>query len=100
MTKKVWYRSTLGTKIEDKGTLTVANGAIDFAGKKGTASGPIRSVRMRPNGFTNWVHAQYEAEGELRDAYFVCSALLGWGGVLGANKQLAEAMKAEISPQT
>jgi hypothetical protein len=96
MRKKVWYRSSEGTKIEDRGTLTVGDGAIDFAGKKGTASGPVRSVRIRPTGFTNWVHTQYEADGELRDAYFVSSALLGWSGILGANKRLAEAIEAEI----
>lgn len=100
MTKKVWYRSSEGSKIEDRGTLTVADGSIDFAGKKGSASGPIRSVRIRPTGFTNWVHAQYEADGELRDAYFVCSAMLGWGGILGANKKLAAAMEAsQLAPQ-
>jgi hypothetical protein len=100
MTKKVWYRSSEGSKIEDRGTLTIADGTIEFAGKKGSASGPIRAARKRPSGFTNWVLIQYEAEGELRDAYFVCSQMLGWVGILGANRQLLEAAEAETPAQT
>lgn len=99
MTKKVWYRSSEGSKIEDRGTLTVADGAIDFSGRKGGASGTLRAVRIRPGGFTNWVHVQYEADGELRDAHFVCSAMLGWSGVLGANRKLAAVVEAEIRGQ-
>lgn len=99
MTNKVWYRSSEGSKIEDRGTLTIADGAIQFAGKKGTAAGPIRAARKRPSGFTNWVLIQYEADGELRDAYFVCSQMLGWVGIFGANKKLLEAAEAEISVQ-
>ncbi len=99
MKKKVWYRSSEGSKIEDRGTLAIADGAIEFAGRKGTVSGPIRAARKRPSGFTNWVLVQYEADGELRDAYFVCSQMLGWVGVLGANKRLLEAAEADISPQ-
>lgn len=99
MTKKVWYRSSEGTKIEDRGTLTVGGGTIEFAGKKGGVSGTIRTVRIRPTGFTNWVHVTYEDGGEERDAYFVGSAMLGWSGVLGANKKLKEAIEAEIPGQ-
>jgi hypothetical protein len=100
MTKKVWYRSTEGSKIEDRGTLTVGGGTIEFAGKKGSVSGTIRAVRIRPTGFTNWVHVTYDdGSGGERDAYFVSSALLGWSGVLGANKKLKAAIEAEIPAQ-
>jgi hypothetical protein len=97
MTKKVWYRSKEGSKIEDRGTVTIADGRIEFAGRKGTIGGPIRAARKRPSGFTNWVLVQYESDGELRDAYLVCSQLLGWVGVLGANKELLAAAEAEIA---
>lgn len=97
MTEKVWYRSTEGSGIEDRGTLTVGGGAIEFAGRKGTVGGPLRAVRTRPHGFTNWVVVTYEDRGERRDAYFVCSQLLGWIGILGANKKLQAAVEAEIS---
>ena len=96
MTKKVWYRSTEGSKIEDRGTLSIGGGEIAFGGRKGSAGGPVRAVRTRPQGFTNWVHVTYEEGGEQRDAYFVCSQLLGWVGVLGANGKLKEAIEAEI----
>jgi hypothetical protein len=99
MTKRVWYRSQEGSKIEDRGRLTIADGAIEFVGKKGTLSGPIRAARKRPSGFTNWVLIEYEGEGESREAYFVCNQMLGWVGVLGANKELLQAAEAGISPQ-
>lgn len=99
MTERVWFRSTEGSKIEDRGTLTIAEGAFRFEGRKGTASGPIRSARKRPVGFTNWVLIQYDEDGEQRDAYFVCSRLLGWIGILGANRRLLEAAEAEIRPR-
>jgi hypothetical protein len=99
MTKKVWYRSTEGSKIEDRGTLTIGGGTIEFAGRKGSAGGTIRAVRTRPTGFTNWVHVTYEDGGGQHDAYFVSSALLGWSGMLGANKKLKEAIEAEIPAQ-
>lgn len=99
MTRKVWYRSTQGSKIEDRGTLTVGDGRIEFAGRKGSAAGPVLAVRTRPHGFTNWVHVTYEEGGERRDAYFVCSQLLGWVGVLGANAKLREAIESEIPAQ-
>lgn len=97
MTKKVWYRSSIGTKIEDKGALTVANGAIDFTGKKGTVSGRIQSAKTRSVGFSNWIQVHYQADGEVKEAYFLISAMLGWGGILGANKQLTQALQAEAA---
>jgi hypothetical protein len=95
VTKKVWYRATAGSRIEDRGTLTVAGGTIEFVGKKGTVSGRVQSAAIKPVGFNNWVQVKYQdAEGS-KDAYFVVSAMLGWSGILGANKQLAEALQAE-----
>lgn len=97
MTKRVWYRSTEGGGIEDRGSLTVGGGAIEFSGKKETiVAGPVRAVRSRPHGFTDWVVVTYEEDGERRDAYFVCSRLLGWAGILGANRKLQAAVEAEI----
>jgi hypothetical protein len=97
MTKKVWYRSSEGSKIEDRGTLTVGDGRIEFEGKKGSAAGRIQTAKTRPMGFKNWIHVTYEPDGEggTRDAYFLVSDLLGWGGALGGNKQLTEALQAE-----
>jgi hypothetical protein len=95
ITRKVWYRSSEGSKIEDRGTLTVGDGGFRFEGKKGTVAAPVSAARIRPVGFQNWVHVSYEAEGESRDAYFICSQMLGWVGVLGANKKLAEALGAK-----
>jgi hypothetical protein len=96
-TKKVWYRSSEGSKIEDRGKLTVGEGRIEFAGKKGSVSGQIQSAKTRPMGFKNWIHVSYRADGaaEASDAYFLVSDMLGWGGALGGNKQLTEALQAE-----
>ena len=99
MTKKVWFRSSEGTKVEDRGTLTVDGGKFRFEGRKGEIGGTPLAVEVKPHGFTNWVHARYESGGEIGEAYFVCSAFLGWSGILGANKQLAAAIEAQISPQ-
>ena len=68
MTKNVWYRSTQGTRIEDRGTVTVENGTFSFAGKKGSVSGRVVSAGTRSVGFSNWVQAIYEADGETREA--------------------------------
>ncbi|HWB69758.1 MAG TPA: hypothetical protein VG518_07255 [Solirubrobacterales bacterium] len=97
MTEKVWYRSSEGSTIQDRGTLTVGEGRIEFAGKKGKVSGRIRSAKKRPMGFKNWIHVSYEAAdtGEAHDAYFLVSGMLGWGGVLGGNGKLTEALQAE-----
>jgi len=97
MTERVWYRSIEGSRIEDRGTLTVAGGAIWFSGRKGTTvGGPVRAVLSRPHGFTNWVVVTYEQAGERREGYFVCSQLLGWAGILGANRKLQGAIEDEI----
>ena len=98
MTKRVWYRSSEGSKIEDRGTLTLGDGEVRFDGRKGSAGGRVLAVRTRPTGFTNWVHVTYEDGGEQRDAYFVCSQLLGWVGIFGANKKLKEAIEAGPRP--
>jgi len=94
MTKNVWYRSTPGSWIQDRGTVTVENGTLSFTGRKGTVSGRVSSAQTRSVGFSNWVKATYEAEGETRDAYFLVKDLLGWGGMLGGNRELREALKA------
>jgi hypothetical protein len=94
VTKNVWYRSTQGTRIEDRGTVTVENGTFSFAGRKGAVSGRVRSAQTRSVGFSNWVQAIYEAEGEAREAYFLVKDLLGWGGMLGGNRELKEALQA------
>jgi hypothetical protein len=95
MTKNVWYRGDLeGSRPQDRGKVTVEGGAISFAGKKGTFSGSVQSADRRPYAFKNWVHVSYEADGGPRDAYFLCSDLLGWAGMLGANKALTEELQA------
>jgi hypothetical protein len=94
MTKKVWYRSTPGSRIEDRGTVTVEGGAFSFAGRKGTVAGRVHWAGTRSAGFNNWVKATYEADGQSRDAFFLVKDLLGWGGMLGGNKELREALEA------
>src|SRR5215203_5954285 len=64
MTKNVWYRSTPGSWIQDRGTVTVENGTLSFTGRKGTVSGRVSSAQTRSVGFSNWVKATYEAEGD------------------------------------
>jgi hypothetical protein len=94
VTKNVWYRSTRGSMIEDRGAVTVENGTFSFAGKKGTVSGRVLSAQTRAVGFSNWVQATYEADGETREAYFLVKDLLGWAGMLGGNRELKEAFEA------
>ncbi len=93
MTKNVWYRSTPGSRIEDRGTVTVEGGAFTFAGKKGKVAGRVLQAGTRSAGFNNWVKATYEADGQSRDAFFLVKDLLGWGGMLGGNKELREALE-------
>ena len=56
ITKNVWYRASVGSTIEDRGTVTVQDGTFEFTGKKQAISGRIRSVERRPMGFKTWVH--------------------------------------------
>jgi hypothetical protein len=92
--KNVWYRSTPGSRIEDRGTVTVDDGAFRFAGKKRTVAGRVVAAGTRPAGFNNWVKATYEADGGESDAFFLVRDLLGWAGMLGGNKELREALEA------
>jgi len=94
MTKNVWYRSTPGNVIEDRGTVTVEGGTLSFAGKKWSVNGRVTSAAMRSVGFKNWIKATYEADGETQEAFFLIKDLLGWGGLLGGNKELREALEA------
>ena len=94
MTKNVWYRSTPGSRIEDRGAVTVESGTFSFAGKKGTVAGRVLEAGTRPAGFNNWVKASYEADGQRRDAFFLVKDMLGWGGMLGGNRELREALEA------
>lgn len=94
MQKNVWYRSTPGSRIEDRGTVTVERGTFSFAGRKGTVAGSVLWAGTRSAGFNNWVKAAYEADGQSRDAFFLVKDLLGWGGMLGGNKELREALEA------
>ena len=98
VTKNVWYRSSVGTGIEDRGTVTLYDGTFAFTGKKQTVSGRVRSAQRRPMGFKSWVHVSYDAAGEARDAYFLVKDMLGWAGMLGANRQLLEAFQAATAP--
>ncbi len=94
MQKNVWYRSTPGSRIEDRGTVTVEGATFTFAGKKGTVAGRVLSAGTRPAGFNNWVKATYEADGGQGDAFFLVKDMLGWAGMLGGNKELREALEA------
>ncbi|MFL5891320.1 MAG: hypothetical protein ACJ75I_01110 [Solirubrobacterales bacterium] len=94
MTKNVWYRSTPGSRIEDRGTVNVEGGNFRFAGKKGTVTGRVLAAATRSAGFNNWIKATYEADGQTREAFFLVKDLLGWGGMLGGNKELREALEA------
>jgi hypothetical protein len=94
MTKNVWYRSTPGNVIEDRGPVTVEGGTLSFNGKKGTVTGRVLTAETRSVGFKNWIKATYEAEGETREAFFLVKDLLGWGGMLGGNRELREALEA------
>jgi len=94
MTKNVWYRSTPGSWIEDRGALTVEDGTLTFTGKKGAISGQVRSAATRSVGFSNWIKATYEADGETREAFFLVKDLLGWAGMLGGNRELRESLEA------
>lgn len=67
---------------------------MSFAGRKGTVAGRVLAAGTRPAGFNNWIKATYEADGETREAFFLVKGLLGWGGMLGGNKQLREALEA------
>jgi hypothetical protein len=92
--KNVWYRSTPGSRIEDRGTVTVDGGTFSFAGKKGTVAGRVLAAGTRSAGFNNWVKATYEADGGQGEAFFLVKDLLGWAGMLGGNKELREALEA------
>jgi len=94
VTKNVWYRSTPGSRIEDRGTITVEGGNLSFAGKKGTVAGRVLAAATRSAGFNNWIKATYESESQIREAFFLVKDLLGWGGMLGGNKELREALEA------
>jgi len=99
--KNVWYRSSRGSRIEDRGTVTVENGSFSFAGRKGSVSGRVLTAGTRPVGFNSWVIASYDDGGETKEAYFLVKDLLGWAGMLGGNKELKEALQAaaqEASP--
>jgi hypothetical protein len=98
MTKNVWYRSTPGSRIEDRGTVTVEGGNLNFAGKKGTIAGRVLASGTRSAGFNNWIKATYESGGQTREAFFLVKDLLGWGGMLGGNKELREALEAAAGP--
>jgi hypothetical protein len=100
MTKNVWYRSTPGSRIEDRGTVTVEGGNLSFAGKKGSVSGRVLAAGTRSAGFNNWVKATYETGGETREAFFLVKDMLGWAGMLGGNKELRLALEqaAQASP--
>ncbi len=94
MQKNVWYRSTPGSRIEDRGTVTVEGATFTFAGKKGTVAGRVLQAGTRSAGFNNWVKATYEADGGQGDAFFLVKDMLGWAGMLGGNKELREALEA------
>jgi len=94
MTKNVWYRSTPGSRIEDRGTVTVEGGTLTFAGRKGTVTGRVLSAGNRSVGFSNWVKATYESDGRQGEAFFLVKDMLGWSGMLGGNKELREALEA------
>jgi hypothetical protein len=94
MTKNVWYRSTPGSRIEDRGTVTVEGGTLSFAGKKVSVAGRVLAAGTRSAGFSNWVKATYDAGGETGEAFFLVKDMLGWGGMLGGNKELREALEA------
>jgi hypothetical protein len=94
MTKNVWYRSKPGNVIEDRGPVTVEGDTLSFKGKKGMVTGRVLSAETRSVGFKNWIKATYEAEGETREAFFLVKDLLGWGGMLGGNRELREALEA------
>jgi hypothetical protein len=96
MTKNVWYRSTPGSRIEDRGTVTVEGGNLTFTGKKGTVSGRVLAAGTRSAGFNNWIKATYESDGQTGEAFFLIKDLLGWGGMLGGNKELREALEAAV----
>ena len=74
--------------------MTVEGGTLNFAGKKGNVAGQVLSATTRPAGFNNWIKATYESEGETREAFFLIKDLLGWGGMLGGNKELRQALEA------
>ena len=74
--------------------MTVESGALSFGGKKGSLSGRVLVAGTRSAGFNNWIKATYESDGETREAFFLVKDLLGWGGMLGGNKELREALEA------
>jgi hypothetical protein len=99
MTEKVWYRSKEGSWIEDRGKISVGEGGFRFDGRKAVITGVVEAAKKRPMGFQDWVHVTYQGGGESRDAYFLCSGLLGWSGALGGNEKLTAALRREIAPQ-
>jgi hypothetical protein len=94
MTKNVWYRSTPGSRIEDRGSVTVEGGTFSFTGKKGTVAGRVLQAGTRSAGFNNWVKATYQADSGTREAFFLVKDMLGWAGMLGGNRELREALEA------
>ena len=103
--EKVWFRSDEANwgslrAYEDVGTLTVENASLKFAGKKVNVSvSNMRSVSRKRIGrdfINNWTHVQYEADGDIRNAYFVDGGLLGWSGIFGGNSRLFQEIQRQF----
>ncbi len=99
--RKVWYRSRPvgGTEVtmkamEDRGSLTVSQGRLDFRGAKSTLDiTNIRQISAKRAGrdiVNRWITVAY---GDDQIAMFVDGRLLGWSGVLGGNKRLLRAIE-------
>lgn len=103
--KNVWLRSSEANwgslrAYEDVGTLTIEKGSLEFAGKKLNVSiSHIRSVSRKRIGrdfINNWIHVQYEADGEIRNAYLVDGGLMGWSGIIGGNSRIFQGIQRQF----
>jgi hypothetical protein len=101
--KDVWFRYSESSwsdfellAWQDKGTLEVRDGALNFrGGKYALEIWDFISVSLTSQGrdFINtWVRVDYREAGSPRVAFFNDGSDLGWGGVLGGASRLGAAI--------
>lgn len=91
VTKNVWYRSTPGSVIEDRGKASFDGETFSFRGRRHEVGGPVLAAGRRAVGMRSWVQVQYRADGEVREAFLLVKDLFGWMGLLGGNDRLLAA---------
>lgn len=93
--KNVWYRSTPGSVIEDRGRAVFDGDTFTFRSPKQEVGGQVVSAARRPVGVRSWIEVRYRDDNdEVRAAYLLVKDLFGWMGILGGNDQLLAAAVA------